>query len=262
MSRLVDEFGWGYGWMLGTGFIYLRYLLFAGSALLFFYHFGRRRWQRRKIQDPLPPCQQIRAELWHSLHTAGIFALVGLGIAFLQRQGWTKIYLEVDQFGWWYLTGSFFLLVAIHDTYFYWMHRLLHHPLLFKYWHRVHHQSFNPTPLAAMAFHPLEAVAEIAIIPIALVFIPFHPSVLLAMGMWSLTFNILGHLGYEVAPAGLLRHPLGRWLNTPTHHNLHHLKGRGNYGLYFNFWDTLMGTNHPEYHRHFEEITQTRTEKP
>jgi sterol desaturase/sphingolipid hydroxylase (fatty acid hydroxylase superfamily) len=37
---------------------------------------------------------------------------------------------------------------------------------------------------------------------------------------------------------------------------MHHSHPTGNYGLYFNWWDQLMGTNHPEYHRYFDGIKQ------
>lgn len=43
--------------------------------------------------------------------------------------------------------------------------------------------------------------------------------------------------------------------NTPTNHVMHHERMRGNYGLYFNIWDRLMGTNHPEYEARFREVT-------
>ena len=44
----------------------------------------------------------------------------------------------------------------------------------------------------------------------------------------------------------------GKILNTTTNHAMHHEKMRGNYGLYFNVWDRLMGTNHAEYEERFD----------
>ncbi|NBW42885.1 MAG: hypothetical protein EBR29_03555, partial [Sphingobacteriia bacterium] len=34
----------------------------------------------------------------------------------------------------------------------------------------------------------------------------------------------------------------GSWVNTSRHHNLHHARFQGNYGLYFLIWDRWMGT--------------------
>ena len=47
-----------------------------------------------------------------------------------------------------------------------------------------------------------------------------------------------------------------RWHTTTTHHDLHHRDFRGNYGLYFAWWDTLLGTEHPDYRRAFDTVTQ------
>ena len=65
----------------------------------------------------------------------------------------------------------------------------------------------------------------------------------------------MGHAGAEVHPAAF---GPGRWLGwatTTTHHDLHHEGGRYNYGLYFRWWDKLMGTEHPGYRAKFEAVT-------
>jgi sterol desaturase/sphingolipid hydroxylase (fatty acid hydroxylase superfamily) len=60
-------------------------------------------------------------------------------------------------------------------------------------------------------------------------------------------YNVYGHLGYEIYPRWLVNSRLGRWLNTSTNHNMHHQYFKGNYGLYFRFWDEAFGTTHPQY---------------
>jgi sterol desaturase/sphingolipid hydroxylase (fatty acid hydroxylase superfamily) len=52
-------------------------------------------------------------------------------------------------------------------------------------------------------------------------------------------------------PARADGRPLFDWLTTTTHHDLHHAQAGWNYGLYFTWWDRLMGTEHPEYHARF-----------
>ena len=76
-----------------------------------------------------------------------------------------------------------------------------------------------------------------------------------------MTLNVIGHLGYEIYPKHWTRHWLGRWQNTSTHHNMHHELVKGNYGLYFNWWDKGLGTNHERYLDRFDEIT-TQAKKP
>jgi uncharacterized protein (DUF2147 family) len=153
-----------------------------------------------------------------------------------------------------YFFVAFPLLFLIHDTYFYWMHRFIHHPKLFKWFHLVHHRSVNPSPWAAYAFHPLEAFLESMIFVIFLFTLPISGWHLLIFFVISLTYNVYGHLGYELYPAGFNRHWLGRWVNTSVSHNLHHHYFKGNYGLYFLFWDRLMGTMREDYDSAYKEV--------
>ena len=44
-----------------------------------------------------------------------------------------------------YLLACWVALDYLHDAWFYWTHRLLHHPWLLRRVHYVHHQSTVPT---------------------------------------------------------------------------------------------------------------------
>lgn len=66
----------------------------------------------------------------------------------------------------------------------------------------------------------------------------------------------MGHCGYELFPANSDGKPLFGFLTTVTHHDLHHAKARCNYGLYFTWWDRLMGTEHPDYYERFASATR------
>jgi Delta7-sterol 5-desaturase len=70
--------------------------------------------------------------------------------------------------------------------------------------------------------------------------------------------NVLGHLGFEIYPKGFTKHSLLGINNTSTHHNMHHSLTNCNYGLYFNFWDKWMGTNHKKYHETFEKLASQK----
>jgi len=258
MEYLFDQFGPLHGYFIATFTIFLRYALFAGIAFGIFYIIRKQNWQRLKIQQKFPKAKYIFNEIQHSLFTAFIFALMGVGLYYCRQAGLSQIYTDISTYGWAYLIFSFVALMFIHDTYFYWVHRLMHHRKLFRLMHRVHHQSFNPTPWASLSFHPLEAIAEVAILPIAAFFLPIHPITLALFATWSLVWNIVGHLGYEVFPKGFVYHPFFRWFNTSTHHNMHHEISNCNYGLYFNIWDTWMGTNHEDYRKRFDEIVNKR----
>jgi hypothetical protein len=141
----------------------------------------------------------------------------------------------------------------MHDTYFYWTHRLMHHRRLYRLFHHTHHLSTCPTPWAAYAFSPAEALVQASIGPVIVLTIPVHPTAFAAFMVWQITFNVLGHCGYELLPPWFLRTPAGWVFNSVTHHALHHEKFRANFGLYFNIWDRLMGTNHRDYEHRFAQ---------
>jgi sterol desaturase/sphingolipid hydroxylase (fatty acid hydroxylase superfamily) len=233
----------------------VRYFLFAGIAWLLAYVLFPRRWFHRKIIARLPQSADVRREIGYSVLTLFIFGLMGAGTIYASKQGWTQMYWQPAERGWAWFWGSVACGIVLHDTYFYWTHRLMHHPRLFGPFHRVHHLSTNPSPWAAYSFAPLEAVVEAGIFPVTVCVMPIHPLAFGIVMLWQITFNVLGHTGYEFHPRWLMDSWLGKVLNTPTNHVQHHEKLKGNYGLYFNVWDRLMGTNHPDYENRFREVT-------
>lgn len=233
----------------------LRYVLFAGTAWLLAYKLFRNRWLHRKIIPRLPSSADVRRELGYSLLTLVIFGLVGAATISAARHGWTRMYWRIPEHGWGWFAGSIVAAILVHDTYFYWTHRLMHHRWLFPVFHRVHHLSNNPSPWAAYSFAPAEAVVEAGIFPVVVMLLPIHPLAFALFMGWQITFNVAGHTGFEFHPRWLMNTPLRLVLNTPTNHVMHHERMRGNYGLYFNVWDRLMGTNHPDYESRFREVT-------
>jgi sterol desaturase/sphingolipid hydroxylase (fatty acid hydroxylase superfamily) len=239
----------------------VRYLLFAGIAWILAYGLFRQRWLHRKIISRLPTSADFRRELGYSMLTVLIYGLVGAATIWMAKQGWTQMYGRIPKFGWGWFVTSIGLIIVLHDTYFYWTHRLMHHPRLFRWFHKVHHQSTNPSPWASYSFAPLEATVQAGIFPLAVMVMPVHPMAFVAFLVFQISFNVAGHTGYEFYPRWWLRSRMGKYLNTPTNHIMHHELFRGNYGIYFNIWDRLMGTNHEKYEQRFEEVT-SRTRQP
>src|SRR6185369_13606974 len=133
-----------------------------------------------------------------------IFGLVGVSIYFAVKSGYTLVYHDFAKYGYGYLVFSFFLAVFMHDTYFYWLHRAMHSKKIYRFVHKVHHLSKNPTPWAAYSFHPIETVLEAGIFPILVSLVPFYPIVLISFTIWQIYFNVGGHLGYEIYPKRFL----------------------------------------------------------
>lgn len=228
-----------------------RYFALAGLAYFIFYKLKRSSWARRKIQAKFPDNGQLAGEIKNSLVSIFIFALVALVLFTMNQFGWLKIHFGTARENVPYFCMTVILLVFFHDTYFYWTHRLLHRTRLMKF-HLTHHKSHNTTPFTSFSFHPMEAFVQTGFIFIA-VFIPIDAVALALVLFWQMAFNVIGHLGYEIVPPVFHRTWIGRYFNTVTHHNMHHRFSDHNFGLYFNFWDRWMSTNHEKYEEKYAE---------
>jgi lathosterol oxidase len=94
---------------------------------------------------------------------------------------------------------------------------------------------------------------------LAIVFlIPVHSIMIEMFVLTAFMINVYGHLGYEVVPTWFRRTWLFEIFNTSVHHNLHHSKFKGNYGLYFRVWDRMLGTEHPDYVKEFDRVQAQR----
>lgn len=254
MNKILENYWqvFSYGYLAHL----VRYFALAGLAYLLFYVFLRRKAIHRKIQLVFPKRAEVQREILYSLSSLAIFAAVGVLTLIMRKAGWINLYFDINRHGWGYLAISTVTLIFLHDTWFYWTHRLMHTRRLFPIMHRVHHLSHNPTPWAAFAFHPTEALVQAMVFPVVALFLPLHPITALVWLLYMTVLNVLGHLGFEILPKGFVRNWWTRWHNTSVHHNMHHRHVNCNYGLYFNIWDQLMRTNHAHYEREYERVTE------
>jgi sterol desaturase/sphingolipid hydroxylase (fatty acid hydroxylase superfamily) len=187
---------------------------------------------------------QIRREIRWSMLAALIYgAPVGLIIWGWRHHGWTRIYSDLDAWPLWYLPLSVFLYLFVQDCWFYWSHRAMHEPRLFRLAHAVHHSSRPPTAWTAMSFHPIESLTGAIVIPVLVFVIPIHIAMIGVVLATATLMGVTNHMGWEMFPRALVHSPLGNWLITASHHERHHEEYRCNYGLYFRFWDRLCGTD-------------------
>ncbi|TGK04335.1 sterol desaturase family protein [Leptospira selangorensis] len=256
--RFVCELSWEY---CVSGFAlyqlkmnFLRYYPIAGLAFLVFWVWKKDLFQKFRIQKDFPKKERIIFELKQSAVTLIMFCVIAVSVYVLGKLKilHIKTYKDFTEYGLGYAIFSFVLLTIWHETWFYWAHRIMHHRKIYPYIHSVHHRSVNPSPMAAYNFHWVEAFLEGVYVVPALCILPLHFYVFLIHTFYAMIMNIWWHLGYEFFPKGWTTHPLLKWINTSTHHNLHHQKFHGNYSLYFNFWDKIMGTNFKDYSEIFE----------
>lgn len=217
-----------------------RYLLTAGAAWAFLWGWKANPFTAaRRIQTTGPSAGDVRREVLASLRTGVLFGVlfgllsVGLPVVPLRASG-VGAALE---FGAWLLA-----LLVVHDTYFYWSHRLAHHPAVFGWLHALHHRSRTPTPFAALAFGVADALLQVLWAVPLVRWVPVPSAVWVAFSFVAIGINVLGHCGVEPFPPRWRTHPVFKWLNFATMHDLHHQQVHGNFGLYSSAWDRWMGT--------------------
>ncbi|MEY4501434.1 MAG: hypothetical protein RIS52_1324 [Pseudomonadota bacterium] len=231
-----------------------RYLIASCGMAAIVWGLRRTAFASRKIQKRKASAADIRREFFSSLQTCVVYISVTIFVIWGINVG---IFQAVEgSFG---LGFDLVVLAGIiigHDAYFYWVHRAMHHPRLFRLFHRHHHLSITPTPFAAYSFAVPEALMMALFMPLWQLFVATPGWVVFVFLAFQIIRNVMGHAGMEVHPRWWLSNPLTRWNNTTTHHDLHHSGTfKYNYGLYFTYWDRLMGTEHPHYAETFHKVT-------
>lgn len=236
--------GWGTYFALVV-IIALRYVLIAGGMHWALWMRDESKVRATRLTKFVPKPKVIRHEITLSLISSFIYAAPGAILIGLWNDGGTALYSGpvTSLTGWLWLPMSAAIYLFAHDTYFYWTHRVMHMPRFYKATHAGHHKSKQPTPWASFSFDPLEAVISAWFLPALALFIPIHVGVVLVL-LTVMTMNaVFNHAGWEIYPKRWIDGWWGRVMITATHHNLHHTRFTGNYGLYFRFWDQMMGTD-------------------
>lgn len=230
---------------------FLRYAIGAGGVFFLINGLFSKLLNGRRIRERTLRKGQIQRELLTSLRTVFIFSGVGISIWAGIELGVLRVYEDPASLGWTWFWVSVVMLIVLHDAWFYWTHRLIHDPRLFRRFHRTHHKSQNPTPFTAYAFDVEEAVINGVFLLIAAAILPISGLAAFIFTAHMMLRNAIGHCGYELFPSTKDGRPLFDWMTTVTHHDLHHAQARYNYGLYFTWWDRWMGTEAPNYHAYF-----------
>lgn len=109
------------------------YLIF--SALSYYLIFDRRlEYHPRFLQN------QVRQEIKSSLSAVPVINILTLPWFLAEVRGKSLLYQNVGDYGWSWLVISSVLYMAFNDIAIYWIHRLEHHPSVYKYIHKPHHK--------------------------------------------------------------------------------------------------------------------------
>ncbi|CAD8063789.1 unnamed protein product [Paramecium primaurelia] len=146
----------------------------------------------------------------------------------------------------WEMIPQFLFCILIEDIGFYWSHRLLHIPALYKY-HKQHHQYTVTISISAEYSTALEYLLSNLlpfIIGPRLLNERLHMMTMLIWIGIRVYKTLSAHSGY-VFPWEIFQYI--PFLAFAEFHSYHHSHNDGNYGSFFVFWDYLFGTSNNYY---------------
>ncbi|NVK98017.1 sterol desaturase family protein [Ruegeria pomeroyi] len=152
----------------------------------------------------------------------------------------------------WFVVWMFFIPMWS-GLHFYWVHRLEHHPKLYKHVHAVHHRNVNIGPWSGISNHWYENILYFTTYFIHLL-VPSHPLHLLFHIYFQQVSPILSHSGFEKIKTGETEAAK----TGDFFHQLHHRYFECNYGTSEIPFDKWFGTFHDG---SAEATTRTRAYK-
>lgn len=240
MIDLLIEPGTWRGFLTLWGALYLVLLgiyFGLGSILVLI----SKRHPERQIQTVKRSSRDLKDIRQSLVALTSISFYVSFGI-FAQASGWTLL-AAVDTTVLSFI-GFLVLSFLLYDTWFYWGHRALHTPLLYRF-HELHHRSITPTTWSNNNDSFVGATIEQGYFLVLPFVLPVPPEVIIVHKLYDQVTGMISHCGFEYFAGKGARAP---WPGLCTvFHDQHHSNFRCNYGNTFSLWDRLCGTMHPKY---------------
>ncbi|MEM8793744.1 MAG: sterol desaturase family protein [Pseudomonadota bacterium] len=236
------EFGW-------IAQMFLRNILLmtivAGGLHLWFHRYKRQgdrlKYDRREMGGRLRTftfnSQLLDNMFWTLTSGVGFWTAYEALMLWAMANGYAPVLTWADNPVW--FVALIFLTPLWISFHFYWIHRWLHWPPLYRLAHSLHHRNTNVGPWSGLSMHPVEHLMFFSSVLVHFV-IPAHPiHILFQMQHQALT-AATSHTGFE----GLLVKDKNRLALGTFHHQMHHRYFECNYGNLEVPWDKWFGSFH------------------
>lgn len=182
---------------------------------------------------------QISIEITSTLKAAPFTTMMTVVMFLLEIRGYSRLYDSVAEapYGYWSIPLEMITFLIFTDSCIYWIHRGLHHRLVYSTLHKPHHAYKVTTPFASHAFHPVDGFSQSFPYHLYPILFPMHKYLYLFFFVFVNFWTVSIHDGCFRVPD--LFKP---FINGSAHHTDHHLYYNYNYGQFFTFWDRLGGS--------------------
>ena len=210
----------------------ISYFLLATMSYYLVFVWGKKRYlPNEPMPDPAEMKKAMRLSIWNVVGNA----ILGTPFHYFIFKGYGKVYYSVAERGWGYYIFSFFVFLAITETGVYWAHRILHHPILYRFFHVYHHEYRKPHPWVSMAFHPVDSFLQAVPHYLTALIVPVHITIYVGFVVFVMVWTYLIHDRLSFVRLGIV--------NYTAHHTIHHIYNKYNFGQFLTIWDRLCGTH-------------------
>ncbi|KAI9741879.1 MAG: c-5 sterol desaturase [Cirrosporium novae-zelandiae] len=211
-------------WLFGL----VIYYTFASFSYIFIF-------DKATFKHPKYLNHQIRQEIVVTMKAMPIMSVLTVPFMLAEIRGYSKLYDSPKDAPFSaYNFLQFPLFIMFTDFCIYWIHRWLHHRLIYKYLHKPHHKWIMPSPYASHAFHPVDGWSQ-AFPYHAFPFIfPLQKFAYIALFAFINIWTVMIHDGEYVATSPVI--------NGAACHTMHHLYFNYNYGQFTTLWDRIGGS--------------------
>ena len=220
-------------------------IIIAGGLHLYLYSFNRQEKQLKYDARVLSrnngtfsfSNQVFDNMFWTLASGVSIWTLYQIAYFWAAANGLVPVFYFADN-------PVFFALMFIviplwSSLHFYWIHRLLHWPPLYRIAHALHHRNINIGPWSGISMHPVEHVIYFSSFLIHFI-VPSHPLHFIFHTYFVALGPIASHSGFEgIVIKDRKQMHLGEFF-----HQLHHRYFECNYGTVEMPWDRWFGSYH------------------
>ncbi len=220
-------------------------LIVAGGLHLYFHTFKRQGSERKfdlrdlvKAHRRFFTGNQVRDNMLWSL-ASGVTFWTAYEVFFMWAYANDLLPFYID----WMAHPVWFVLMLLAipfwaSLHFYFIHRLLNWPPLYKIAHAVHHRNDNTGPWSGLSMHPIEHIIYLSSVLIHVV-LASHPIHIIFHNQWNALGAATTHTGFDsITFKGIPILNLGSF-----HHQLHHRYYHCNYGNEYMPWDRWFGSD-------------------